>query len=120
VIEPLRQAHLIQAEAARSGFDWPHIDQVWDKLQEELQELRAESSPDRLRDELGDVIFVLVNLARHLGVDPQQALSDANAKFARRFAYVMAHAEALPPMTAPGRLDAMEALWQAAKQQERR
>ena len=83
------RAHKLQKQAARAGFEWPDVDSVLAKLQEEIGELRAElaaKSPSaRVQDELGDVAFVLVNLARHLDVDYGAALRGCNAKFERRF-----------------------------------
>ncbi|MEZ5441512.1 MAG: nucleoside triphosphate pyrophosphohydrolase [Lysobacterales bacterium] len=83
------RAHKLQKQAARAGFEWPDVDSVLAKLQEEIGELRAElaaKAPSaRVQDELGDVAFVLVNLARHLDVDYGAALRGCNAKFERRF-----------------------------------
>ncbi len=116
----LRAAQALQAAAAEQGFDWPELAPLWDKLDEEIAELRAEiGRPDRLREELGDVLFMIVNLARHLGVDAEAALAQANEKFRRRYAQVIADAASLPPVGDPARLDAMEARWQTAKRAER-
>ena len=83
------RAHKLQKQAARAGFEWPDVDSVLAKLQEEIGELRAElaakAPSTRVQDELGDVAFVLVNLARHLDVDYGAALRGCNAKFERRF-----------------------------------
>ncbi len=85
----LMRAIKLQNRAARVGFDWPSLAPVFDKLQEELGEVEAEiaagSPPDRLEDEIGDVLFVVANIARHLKVDPEAALRRTNAKFERRF-----------------------------------
>ena len=85
----LSRSRKLQDRAARVGFDWPSAGQVWDKIAEERAELHAEmtagGAPERLLDELGDVLFGYVNLARHLGVDPETALRATNAKFERRF-----------------------------------
>ncbi|HWT15145.1 MAG TPA: nucleoside triphosphate pyrophosphohydrolase [Patescibacteria group bacterium] len=79
----------LQKRAAAVGFEWPDVQPVLDKLHEEVEEVRAEfaqgADPQRLLDEVGDVLFVAVNLARHAGVDPSAALRHANAKFERRF-----------------------------------
>lgn len=122
-VDPLRQALRLQTDAAAQGFDWPQIGPVIDKLEEELAELRAEiqapkRDPQRLQEELGDLLFSVVNLARHLQLAPDQALAAGNAKFAARFAQVMAAAEQLPALGDPRRLDAMEARWLAAKAAE--
>lgn len=85
----LRQAQLIQERCRRVGFDWQNARDVLKKVEEELRELKAELGPGRRRpriqEELGDLIFALVNLCRHLGVDAEGALKDANDKFVRRF-----------------------------------
>jgi MazG family protein len=110
----LVEAQQISSKAASVGFDWDNADQVLDKLHEELAELdaaRKSGSTAELEDELGDLLFVLVNLARFLKVDPEQALRKTNAKFRRRFAYVERNT------TLPGAsLAQMEELWQQAKQ----
>ena len=110
----------IQARAARIGFDWPNATEVFVKIDEEIAELRAElaRSADQalLEDELGDILFAVANLARKLEIDPEAALRRATAKFERRFRRV----EALVDERATGTdLDALEALWQEVKRQER-
>jgi MazG family protein len=109
----LVEAQQISSKAAAVGFDWESPEQVLDKLDEELRELaeaRKTGTPAELEGELGDLLFVLVNLARFLKVDPEQALRKTNAKFRKRFAFVESHAT-LPGATLPE----MEALWQEAK-----
>jgi MazG family protein len=109
----LVEAQQISSKAAAVGFDWERPGQVLDKLNEELRELaaaRENGTPAEVEGEVGDLLFVLVNLARKLRVDPEQALRKTNAKFRKRFAHVEKHA-ALPGAT----LDEMEALWQEAK-----
>jgi MazG family protein len=85
----LRWAEKIQKRAAGSGFDWPDIGPVWAKLDEEVDELKQEvgidNNHDRMEDELGDILFSVVNLARHLKLNPEQALRRANVKFISRF-----------------------------------
>lgn len=112
----LVEAQQISSKVAHVGFDWANVDQVLDKLHEELNELaeaRRGESRDELENEIGDILFALVNVARHLHVDPEQALRRTNAKFRRRFAHVESNA------TLPGAsLAEMEALWQQAKSQE--
>lgn len=84
----LKQAHLLQERCRRVGFDWPRAREVLDKVGEEIEEVRGELEgrrPARLAEELGDLLFALVNLCRHLGVDAESALRDANAKFSGRF-----------------------------------
>jgi uncharacterized protein YabN with tetrapyrrole methylase and pyrophosphatase domain len=118
--EPLRRAMRVQRRAARQGFDWPAGDpRLWHKLAEEIGELkRVRRDPERAADELGDLLFMVVNLARHLRVDPAAALAQAIAKFERRYAHVQRHARSLPPRGHPRRLARMEALWQKAKREE--
>ena len=112
----------MQRRAARTGFDWPPGDPaLWHKLHEEIRELKAVARrPAQAREELGDLLFMVVNLARHLKVDPALALEQAVRKFERRYAQVMRHARGLPPKGNPNRLMRMEALWQDAKRRERR
>ncbi|HHK75098.1 MAG TPA: nucleoside triphosphate pyrophosphohydrolase, partial [Rhizobiales bacterium] len=84
----LMRAEKLQKRAARVGFDWPKIQPVYDKVQEEILEVKAASKtgdPEQITDEMGDLLFSCVNLARHLGVDPEMALRGANEKFTRRF-----------------------------------
>ena len=112
----LVEAQQISSKVANVGFDWENTDQVVDKLHEELNELaeaRKRESHEELENEIGDILFALVNVARHLKVDPEQALRKSNAKFRRRFAHVESNAQ-LPGAT----LDEMEALWQEAKARE--
>lgn len=105
-----------QQAAAEQGFDWPDQAPLWDKLAEEIAELRADAQdPARASEELGDVLFMVLNIARHLELDPARALEGAAARFAERFDYVMAEPSALPPMKHPDRLAVMEARWQEAK-----
>jgi len=112
----LVEAQQISSKVANVGFDWENTDQVVDKLHEELNELaeaRKGESREELENEIGDILFAVVNVARHLKVDPEQALRKSNTKFRRRFAHVESNAQ-LPGAT----LDEMEALWQEAKDRE--
>ena len=87
----LMEARKIAGRAAGAGFDWNNVDEVLDKLREELAELdgaRKEGSAEALQDEIGDLLFVIVNIARFLKVDPEQALRGTNSKFRRRFGHV--------------------------------
>nr|WP_283949541.1 nucleoside triphosphate pyrophosphohydrolase [Limobrevibacterium gyesilva] len=118
----LTRALKLTARAARVGFDWPDANAVLAKLDEEVTELRAElreADRARLQDEVGDMLFVLANLARKLDLDPEACLRHANRKFARRFAAVEARLAARGETPADATLDAMEADWQAVKQDER-
>ncbi len=118
-----KRAQKLQEKAARTGFDWPDPNPVLDKLVEEVEEVRAEfaagAKQARLQDEIGDVAFVLVNLARHAGVDFSQALRHANAKFERRFRRMETLATDSGEPLAARVLDAQEALWDAVKREER-
>jgi ATP diphosphatase len=115
----LTRAAKLQRRAARVGFDWPEVGQVFDKLEEELAEVKAElaadASPARLADEMGDLLFAAVNLARHLGVDGETALRRANQKFERRFRAIETALRAAGRDLGDASLEEMEALWQAAK-----
>jgi tetrapyrrole methylase family protein/MazG family protein len=84
----LPQSNLMQKRAASVGFEWPSVTEVLDKVQEELDELRAGGSREQEREELGDILFALVSVARHMRIDPEEALRLANRKFAARFQYV--------------------------------
>jgi MazG family protein len=115
----LVEAQQIARKAAGAGFDWENIGQVLDKLHEELAELekaRSQASLAAIEDEVGDLLFVLVNIARFLNVDPEQALRKTNAKFRRRFAHVEQGLEADGKSPREASLAEMEALWQDAKQ----
>ena len=119
-----QRALKLQQRAATVGFDWPDHRPVIDKLHEELAEVQAEfdaGAPHaRLEDEIGDVLFVAVNLARHAGVDFARALKHANAKFERRFRRMeQLAADEGEPLSASD-LAAQEALWQRAKAEERK
>jgi ATP diphosphatase len=117
----LSRALKLAQRAARVGFDWPDSSAVLDKLAEETAELRAEldgADPARLADEVGDMLFVLANLARKLGLNPETCLQDANAKFTRRFEGVEARLATEGQTPAEAGLAAMEAAWQAVKRDE--
>jgi MazG family protein len=120
----LSRAAKLQRRAARVGFDWPQPGQVLDKIEEEIAELRAELEPrasaERLGDEIGDLLFAVVNLARHLEVDGETALRQANAKFERRFRAIEDALRARGRRLEDASLDEMEALWQQAKTAEQR
>ncbi|AND69609.1 hypothetical protein ATSB10_21550 [Dyella thiooxydans] len=119
-----KRAQKLQEKAARTGFEWPDPAPVLDKLAEEVEEVRAEfaagADTGRLEDEIGDVAFILVNLARHAGVDFSQALRRANAKFERRFRRMEALAEEAGQRLDQRDLAAQELLWNAVKREEDR
>ena len=110
----LLRAEKLQKRAARTGFDWPDDEGVIAKIEEELAEVRAATSLAEQEEEIGDLLFAVVNLSRHMGVDPEQALRQANRKFERRFRCMEQEAgDSFPALS----LDAKEELWQRAKRQ---
>ncbi len=119
----LTRAEKLQKRAARVGFDWPDLAPVVEKIAEETRELAdaaALADPDAIEDELGDVLFGVVNLARRLKADPEKALRRTNAKFERRFAAIERGLAAEGRRPEDASLDEMEALWVAAKHAERK
>ena len=115
----LVEAQQISSRAAGAGFDWENPEQVLDKLHEELAEFaeaRRHASHDELENEMGDLLFVLVNLARFVKVDPEQALRRTNAKFRKRFAYIEQKLAERGRKLEDSNLEEMESLWQEAKQ----
>jgi nucleoside triphosphate diphosphatase len=115
----LQRGQRMQEKAARVGFDWPGVDGVLDKLSEELAELaqarRAHQDDPHVREELGDVFFTIVNLARALGIDAETAMREANEKFYRRFAFMEERAGKAGKSLSDLSLDELEELWQLAK-----
>lgn len=114
----LTRALKLQQHAARVGFDWPEALPILDKIKEEIGELREAmegGNQDHVREEFGDVLFALVNLGRHLGIDSEDALKRTNAKFTKRFHKVEQALKAGGGSLEDATLDEMEALWQAAK-----
>ena len=119
----LSRAVKLQKRVARVGFDWPDVEHVFDKLTEEVGELRDElgDHPDqaRITEEMGDILFVVANLARKLGVDPETALRGCNQKFERRFRHIETGLAAEGRNPEQASLDEMEALWIEAKKLEK-
>lgn len=118
----LTRAVKLQNRAARVGFDWPSTDEVIDKIVEEAQELheaRAGKTEAEVFEEFGDLLFVVANLARHLKIDPEAALRQANSKFVRRFASIESALAAQGKRPEDSTLAEMDALWDAAKRAER-
>ncbi len=118
----LMRAVKLQKRAARVGFDWPDISMVVDKIVEEARELteaQTENDPDHLAEEYGDLLFVIANLGRHLNIDPEEALRHANSKFTRRFRFIEAELQKRGKSPEQSDLDEMDALWDAAKAQEK-
>jgi ATP diphosphatase len=116
----LTRALKLQNRAARVGFDWPSTDEVLDKIVEEAQELREVQDADERFEEFGDLLFVMVNLGRHMGLDPEAALRATNAKFTRRFESIEAALAADGRTPKDSTLEEMDALWDAAKAVEKR
>jgi uncharacterized protein YabN with tetrapyrrole methylase and pyrophosphatase domain len=142
----LMEAHKLSSRAARAGFDWSSIEGLFDKLQEETHELRehlkefpspgprphgrgvagsgrqtiSEDLKERIEDEVGDLFFVLVNIARFLALDSESALKKTNRKFKRRFQWMEARLHATGRKAEDATMDELESLWQQAKQEEGR
>jgi len=134
----LMEAQKISSRAAHAGFDWPHIDGLFEKLAEETAELQqqiAQASPETLtpdskvrvpdelrqglEDEVGDMFFVLVNIARYLSIDPESALRSTNRKFRRRFGWMEEQLKKKGKTLENTTMDEMESLWQGAKSLEK-
>jgi MazG family protein len=116
----LMAAQKLQKRAARHGFDWPAVDGVFDKVREELAELQeahAEADSAHVREELGDLLFVIVNLARHFDVDAEAALRDSNRKFTRRFRYIETQVAARGKTLGDCTLNELDRWWDEAKRQ---
>lgn len=114
----LVKAYRIQEKAANIGFDWDDRRQVWQKVREEMDEFSAEAesmSHERMESEMGDVLFSIINVARHYGINPENALEKTNAKFIRRFNYVETHVEASGKKLTDMTLPEMDKLWEQAK-----
>ncbi|MFM8330282.1 MAG: nucleoside triphosphate pyrophosphohydrolase [Candidatus Methylumidiphilus sp.] len=114
----LMQAQKLQKRAARHGFDWPAVEPVFAKVEEELAETRAaclSGDAAAVREEVGDLLFAAVNLARHLGVDAESALRDGNRKFADRFAHVERRLAEQGRAMAATPAEDLDALWEEAK-----
>jgi nucleoside triphosphate diphosphatase len=118
----LLRAGKISRRAAQVGFDWPHAGETADKVEEELREVRdalsGTQSPAKIQEEIGDLLFAAANLARKLGVGPEEALRAANAKFERRFRCMESLARGRGLDFASLDLEAQEALWREAKARE--
>ena len=125
----LNRAIKIQKRVAKVGFDWPDLAPVVAKVHEEIDEVMAEAQhlkaqpeiyQERVVDEMGDLLFAVANMARHLGVEPEQALRQANQKFERRFRGVENYAEKSGKLMSEHSLDELDAYWNKVKQQEKR
>ena len=116
----LVKANRIQDKVAGVGFDWEQPQQVWEKVQEELQELQTEineGNEEKIEAEFGDVLFSIVNYARFLNVNPENALERTNKKFIKRFQYLEAKAKTMGRSLKEMTLDEMDVFWEEAKQQ---
>jgi len=121
----LMEAHQLSTKAARVGFDWRTVDDIFDKLQEEIEELRAaikdhslaknEEAHTRVREEIGDLLFAATNIARHMQVEPEAALKLTNRKFRQRFQYIENKLHERGQQFEESTIDEMERLWQEAK-----
>jgi MazG family protein len=124
----LMEAHQLSTKAARVGFDWQRLEDIFDKLHEEIDELReaisrqaaraeaeAEADSAEVREELGDLLFAAANIARHLRVEPEAALKATNRKFRRRFHFIERSLKDRAKSLDAATLEEMEALWQEAK-----
>ncbi|MBZ5761513.1 MULTISPECIES: nucleoside triphosphate pyrophosphohydrolase [Rhizobium] len=118
----LTEALKLQERSAKVGFDWSTAEPILDKIEEEIAELREalkEGDQAKVRDELGDLIFAVVNVGRHVDADPEQALRGTNAKFRRRFGHIERTLQAEGETLEAATLERMEELWEAAKAIER-
>ncbi|PDT00254.1 nucleoside triphosphate pyrophosphohydrolase [Rhizobium chutanense] len=118
----LTEALKLQERAAKVGFDWSAPEPILDKIEEEIGELRValrEGDRAKVSDELGDLIFAVVNIGRHVKADPEQAVRGTNTKFRRRFSYIETVLEADGETLEDATLERMEEIWQAAKAIER-
>jgi XTP/dITP diphosphohydrolase len=113
----LVKAVRIQDKARGVGFDWDHKDQVWEKVQEELQELKVEvdSGSDRIEEEFGDLLFSIINYSRFIGINPEDALEKTNKKFIKRFQFLETESRKDGKQMGEMTLDEMEAYWNKAK-----
>ena len=116
----LVKANRIQEKVAGVGFDWEKPEQVWEKVQEELSEFNHEvqtnTSKEKIEKEFGDLIFSMVNYARYIGVNPENALEKTNKKFMNRFQFLETHSKADGKDLKDMSLDEMDVYWEASKQ----
>jgi MazG family protein len=110
----LTRALKLQAKAAKVGFDWPSVENVYDKIGEEIAEFR-EAPPGEKQVEYGDLLFAIANVARHMGIDPEAALREANTKFERRFRHIEETLGKRGKKPAQSNLEEMDRLWNEAK-----
>ena len=113
-IPAMVKAYRMQDKTAQVGFEWENAEQVWKKVEEEIQEFKevVDVDPEKMEDEFGDIMFSLINYARFKGIDPETALENVNRKFKNRFEYI--EAQATKPLSDMS-LDEMDKLWNEAK-----
>ncbi|MGI8545487.1 MAG: nucleoside triphosphate pyrophosphohydrolase [Aridibacter sp.] len=114
----LIEANKLTKKAAKVGFDWENIEQIFDKLNEEVSELKSaidEKNEDEIKEEIGDLLFVLVNLARKLGVEPENALKKTNRKFRKRFEFIEEELKLKNKKLEESNLEEMDSLWNKSK-----
>jgi XTP/dITP diphosphohydrolase len=115
----LIKSHRIQDKARAVGFDWDHREQVWDKVMEEINEVKHElmngNRKEKMEEELGDLLFSVVNAARLYDIEPETALEKTNRKFIKRFQYLESKAGQMGRSLKEMSLDEMESIWQEAK-----
>ncbi len=114
----LLRAHKMQEKAMRVGFDWPEVSGAVEKLGEEINEFieaAAAGSPEKMEEEMGDILFAAVNISRMSGIEPEQALQNSNAKFKRRFNYIEAKLAEQNILLDDAGLEKMDCLWEEAK-----
>lgn len=116
------KAFRMQEKAKGVGFDWNNTEQVWHKVLEEIkefnEEVKSNSNLDRIEDEFGDILFAMINYARFIGVNPENALERTNKKFIKRFNYIEEHAQKEGRSVSDMTLDEMEEIWCKAKKEE--
>ncbi len=121
-LPPLIKAYRIQEKVKGVGFEWKEREQVWDKVTEEMQELKHEvdtnAPKERIEDELGDLLFAIVNYARYVGVNPEDALERTNKKFIRRFQYIETESAKEGKKVEDMSLEEMDVYWNKAKEEE--
>ncbi len=116
-LPPLERSYKLQKKAAKAGFDWPDINGVWDKVHEEIEEVRSvqEGNREHLTEEIGDLLFSVVNIARYLNIDPAEALHKCNHKFMTRFSYVESRMEEENLVMTEENFKKMDQFWDESK-----
>ncbi|MEJ2505889.1 MAG: MazG nucleotide pyrophosphohydrolase domain-containing protein [Ignavibacteriaceae bacterium] len=118
LLPALQRAHRLQEKASKVGFDWERKEDVWKKVIEEIEEMHdseKEGNHDKLESEIGDVLFAMVNYARFLGVNPENALRRTNTKFIKRFGYVEDKVTATGKKLSESNLEEMDKYWEESK-----